>query len=311
VQRGLNLAICAFLALLATLAAAAPQAAAADPVTCQRIDPRTGLCVVSAGAGDDAPGQPGAEPAPSGGGQDPQTCFSKWTDQVVLCSSGAGIWSNTRDCYVRLLDPQPLATSPEWQGHTSGAVYTCTPDLTRVGSNLSTFFWSATPPGAPDPEQLAQEAVAAMGLSAVSIGMVPEPAAGSIGLVGMPTWMWVDRPSTATWGPVTRTASAGGVTVTATAKVEHVTWSMGDGSTVVCTSPGTAYEDRYGSQDSPDCGHRYSRTSVGLPDDAYRITATSRWVVDWAGAGDSGRIEQDLTARTAVRIGEVQVLVTS
>ena len=32
---------------------------------------------------------------------------------------------------------------------------------------------------------------------------------------------------------------------------------MGDGETVVCRTPGTPYEDRFGMKSSPDCGHTY------------------------------------------------------
>jgi hypothetical protein len=149
-----------------------------------------------------------------------------------------------------------------------------------------------------------------MGLKAIIIGIVPEPKPGRIGLVGMPTWMWVAQPSANTWGPITRTASAGGVTVTATAKVSKVVWSMGDGSSVTCTSPGTPYQDSYGKRSSPECGHTYTRTSLGQPGDAYHVSATSYWVVTWAGGGQTGIIDLDFTANTQIKVGEMQVLVT-
>ncbi len=149
-----------------------------------------------------------------------------------------------------------------------------------------------------------------MGLKAIAIGIVPEPKPGSIGLVGMPAWMWVAQPAPNTWGPITRGASAGGVTVTATAKVHDVVWSMGDGSVVTCTSPGTPYQDSYGKRDSPDCGHTYTRTSRGKSGDAYPISATSHWLITWAGGGQTGTINLDFTAGTQIKVGEMQVLVT-
>jgi hypothetical protein len=85
---------------------------------------------------------------------------------------------------------------------------------------------------------------------------------------------------------------------------------MGDGSEVVCKTAGTPYESEYGLKDSPDCGHTYTLTSAGQPDDAYTVTATSSWVVTWAGAGQSGIIRLDGINRTThIRIGEAQVLV--
>jgi hypothetical protein len=104
-----------------------------------------------------------------------------------------------------------------------------------------------------------------MRLRAIDIGIVPEPGADRMGLIGLPTWMWVNQPDAHTWGPITRSVSAGGVTATVTARVDRVVWDMGDGATVTCATPGTPYEDHYGNTDSPDCGHRYTRTSVGEP----------------------------------------------
>ena len=56
-------------------------------------------------------------------------------------------------------------------------------------------------------------------LSAINIGIAPEPGPDSIGLVGMPVWMWAKDPNDHTVGPITASASAGGITITATAKV--------------------------------------------------------------------------------------------
>jgi hypothetical protein len=66
----------------------------------------------------------------------------------------------------------------------------------------------------------------------------------------------VDHARPATFGPQILTASAGGVSITATAKVDRVVWDMGDGTSVTCTTPGTVYQDRFGFDMSPDCGHR-------------------------------------------------------
>ena len=69
------------------------------------------------------------------------------------------------------------------------------------------------------------------------------------------------------------------------------------------------YADHYGKQDSPTCGHRYEKMSTDQPDGAYQVTATSHWVVEWTGGGQSGTIEFDLTTDALpIRIGEAQVL---
>ncbi len=205
-----------------------------------------------------------------------------------------------------LSNPQPPQSYPIWEGHKDGAIFDCVVPA-HVGPGLiiaawTISYWAASaPPPPPDPLLLARNAVASMKLSAITMGLVPEPGAGSVGLVGMPNWMWVERPTQATWGPITRTASAAGWTVTATARVAQVEWAMGDGQTVRCGA-GTPYRDSYGRQASPTCGHTYTRQG------SYTVTATSHWVVVWAGIGQAGTIAMDLSQSAAVTIGEAQVL---
>jgi hypothetical protein len=185
------------------------------------------------------------------------------------------------------------------------------PTSTFTVNNSPVAASGPAPPPPPDPRRLAQQAIASMQLRAIDIGIVPEPGADRLGLIGLPTWMWVNQPDAHTWGPITRSVSAGGVTATVTARVDRIMWNMGDGTTVTCTTPGTPYEDHYGNTDSPDCGHRYTRTSVGQPSNAYTVTATSYWDIEWSGAGQGGNVEMDLSRSVPIRIGEMQVLVTN
>lgn len=204
-----------------------------------------------------------------------------------------------------LADPQPLQSDPVWEGHTDGAIYLCSvPDLAgpRFSVPLGTLrYWALSAPAAPDPAVLAQQAVDSMSLRAVDIGIVPEASAGSVGLVGMPNWMWVANPTATTFGPTSASASAGGWTVTATARVSQVVWDMGDGQSITCGA-GTPYAASYGKSDSPDCGHTYTQQGT------YTVRATSHWVVTWSGIGDAGTIALDLTQSATVTIGEAQVL---
>ena len=43
-------------------------------------------------------------------------------------------------------------------------------------------------------------------------------------------------------------------------------------------------------------------------DGFYDVSATSYWVIQWAGMGQSGTIDLDFTQTTRVAIGEVQVI---
>jgi hypothetical protein len=162
----------------------------------------------------------------------------------------------------------------------------------------------------PTPEELAQRALLAMQLKRINIGIAPKPGPNSMGLIGMPTWMWVANPTAQTFGPIERSITDV-ITVTARAEVERVVWNMGDGNTVTCTGPGTPYHESYGKRRSPDCGHAYTRTSANQPNKAYTVSATAYWVLRWTGpGGTSGTIQTDFSNQAQIQVGEMQVIIT-
>jgi hypothetical protein len=296
------------LCLLFAAMTAAP--ALAEPIVCPPgtvPDPNGGQCVItvlvpgtSGGNGGNGAGDP-AEPAAR------RTCTFTLlgSSREMPCSSEDGWWSQSQQAYCEAASPQPPLSDPVWGGRTEGQIYECTRPGAAFGVVAPVFLiWLAQPPAGapPDPRVLAQQAIATMNLKAVSIGIVPEPAPGRVGLVGMPVWMWDSNPGPSTWGPITKTASAGGYTVTATAKATKVVWSMGDGEVVVCRTPGTPYEDSYGRQDSPDCGYTYTRQGV------YQVWARSYWSVQWSGLGQSGSIPLQFANSVRITVGEAQVL---
>jgi len=297
----------------------APAPSYADTV-CQVTDPETGVCLIWIEVPGE-PGDPGGEgddgPKDTGSGA---ACYWDGTKQnihkpppgPVPCTSEYGYWSNGYNCYISLLDPQPPAGDPNWQGHEpgDGAIYNCYQPQTGI----LIWIWSQDPPPnsgtGPTPREVAQIAIEQMDLRAIDIGITPEPGEDSIGIVGMPVWMWAANPDEHTVGPITESASAGGITVTATAKLHTITWDMGDGSEVTCMSAGTAYKASYGRAKSPDCGHTYEKSSSKKPDGKYTVTATSDWVITWEGAGQTGTIRLNgLTRSAAIAVGEAQVLV--
>ena len=299
------LALCVPLLLVA-------QSASAD-VTCppEERDALSGDCPIVAedpgSSGGDSAG--GGVPVDKPGGGKKVTCTNDGDE--IPCTSDDGVWDGR--CYVKATDPQPPMNDPVWRGNTNGLIVTCTvpcealPD--QQGDPLRDEFcvvpvssWAAALPGAPDPAQLAERAVTRMTLRAIDIGIVPEEGLDRVGIVGMPQWMWVNEPRPKTFGPITRKATAGSATVTATAKVDKVVWDMGDGTTVTCVGPGTPYEDRFDTKESPDCGYRYTKQGK------YEVTATSYWTVQWEGMGQSGTIPLDFEATANIVMGEAQVI---
>ena len=305
----LRRAISVGLSLVVGLLLCVPPASAAEPIRCppgSTPRPSTGECIIVAtnpgGPSDGNPGGGGAGTGGGGGSTAPQVCT--WGGNEIECEGEYGYWSDSRNCYVSPSAITYPPDSPMWAGHhPEGAIYTCY-NMFLVGTRAYDF-WAAAPPSGPaappDPRVLAQQAVAAMQLRAIDVGIVPEARPGSVGLVGMPNWMWVENPAQNTWGPITRTASAAGYTVTATARVAQVVWDMGDGQVVAC-GEGTPYEDSFGKKSSPTCGHTYIRQGE------YTVTATSQWVITWSGIGQTGTITMDLTRSADLTIGEAQVL---
>ncbi|MET9607037.1 ATP/GTP-binding protein [Streptomyces sp. NPDC006512] len=280
------------LGAVALLAAGMSTAYADDPVKVDDCGKR--VCLEANDRGNSG----GRPPAGSGGGKSGGS--SK--------GSGSNVDGMGEDCSFRLLEPPPPADSTLWQGHApgDGAIYL---DPCGIGNGLQgealvgagRAFWAQDPPGAVavDPAVLAQRAVDSMLLSPPAIGIVPKP--GGVGVVGMPVYMWTAT-GPETYGPNVASASAGAVTVTATAKVSKIVWVMGDGKSVVCTTPGTPYNASFGKNPSPDCGHRYA--SPGK----YRVTATSTWTIDWTGGGQSGQLTEVRSSAVDIAVGEVQVV---
>lgn len=287
-------------ALLGPIVAPVSSASAGGHGRCtQLVDPATGqvkwVC-------EDAGGNGGTDPA--GGGS--STC--SFAGREIPCNGPEGAdWSSGHMCYVVPVPVSPQPDPPEGQSDEDGNWHFCMQPPPYQGSNQS--VWVEDGEVGSDPVVVAQRAIASMDLDPIAIGVVPESGPDRVGLVGLPVWMWVEDQAANTYGPITRSASQGPVSVTATAAVSSIVWDMGDGTKVTCTGPGTPYADRYGKQDSPTCGHHYEQMSDDQPDDAYQVIATSHWVVEWSGGGQSGTIELDITTEPLpIRIGEAQVL---
>lgn len=303
-----------FLALVLSLALGSvwPGPAAAidiPPGYTLDCDPVTKICTLVLVANIPTTKSPGSEGDPGSKKKKPM-CQFKGAAQA--CTSAMGNWSNGRQCYMRREAPQPPFSDARWEGHTDGSIWACVREQGYdEGRHLVTeWVWL---PGEPDtvvidPVTLAYRAVALMQLAPPVVKSAP--AVGQVGLVNMPVWLWVEKTPN-TWGPIERSASVPGLSVTATAQVKAVNWTLGDGSTVRCEGAGTPYDKSMGVKDSPDCGHRYKKTSTELPKCRYPVTATAQWDITWQSTlGDTGQISMTQQAAIQLRIGEaVPVLV--
>jgi hypothetical protein len=130
--------------------------------------------------------------------------------------------------------------------------------------------------------------------------------AASVVPVGLPVWMWTNE-TAQSWGPIEASASDRGLTVYVIAHVTRAEWAMGDGDTETCRQPGTPYSTSYGvGGESPDCGHSYDENSLSRSGTAYNITASSFWIANWEGGGQTGELAFRIDNTDELRVGEIQ-----
>ena len=164
-------------------------------------------------------------------------------------------------------------------------------------------------PVLPAPGVLAQLAVKYLQLPDPVIRSSPAP--GALQLTRLPVWLWV---AANVWQPQSKTAQVPGEAVTATATPVSAAWAMGNGTTVTCQGPGTAYAPGDNpSAVSPTCGYTYQASSAGQPDGAYKVTATITWDITWAGPGGAGGVLAPIqtVAAAEFRVAESQALNTN
>ena len=94
-------------------------------------------------------------------------------------------------------------------------------------------------PRPPSPEEIAAA------LFDRTVALAPDPAIevapGILGLTGLPSFVWLDRPLE----PLTATASAGPVTVIAEAHPAGYSWHFGDGASRTTAHPGQRWTPRH------------------------------------------------------------------
>ena len=153
-----------------------------------------------------------------------------------------------------------------------------------------------------NPVVVAQQAVKQLLLASPTIEMAPP--SGSPQLVGVATWMWVNPGA---WQTLSASATAGTVTTTATATPSKVVWNMGDGATVTCDGPGTAYSPAAPNA-TTNCSYTWAQAGT------YQVTATLYWSVTWTAVGAPGGgnlgLQAGPAAQVAVTVTESQAINT-
>ncbi|MBT8228009.1 MAG: hypothetical protein HKP61_13390 [Dactylosporangium sp.] len=202
------------------------------------------------------------------------------------------------DCYVQRL---PGQESTPIGGPMPGAWYERICLLPGGGEAVSAAFW-LTDDQVISPATVARQAVARLTLPTLVLRWNPAPPADQI--LYIPTWLWVDSVS---WVPQSATASVPGLSVTATATPTRVVFATGDGNSVTCDGPGTAWQSGMDPLSaSPTCGYTYPAPG------AYTLTATVTWTVTWAGGGTSGTVDPLTTsASQQVRVVEAGAVNTN
>jgi hypothetical protein len=223
--------------------------------------------------------------------------------------SAAGGNSGVTCKYVKDTSPWPEGVTDPHAG-AQGAYYTSichSGPISYQNIVVSFNLWVPDSQPAVAPAVLAQTARRYLPLPAP--GIRTSPAVSVDQVVNVPTWLWVDP---ATWGPRSATASVPNETATVTATPVSVTWTLGDGSRVVCHGPGTPYTGGDPARPSPDCGHLYRRSSAGQPGLRYPVTATTSWRISWVASGvvaASGSLAPlARTATTTLRVAEAQTV---
>lgn len=291
-----------------TLAVGLTGSAAADPGAI--CPPNATNCDVWDGL-PGGPGGPGTGNPGGGGGSDGPARKCTRDGVAVRCYDEVLGWFNQSDgCYYKLQEPQPEGVPEGMESYLKSCG-----GAGGVGDQVPVDL-AAPPPGfgaAPDPADLAAEALASLNLRRVVVGIAPDPEQNP-GLVGLPIWLWVAPPGDdseleETWGPQEAAAEDRGVRVEITAKVEKIVWSMGNNARITCTGPGRAFNPNTDGNANPPCGYNgYPKPTA--PGASYQISAITHWKVTWeSNGGEEGVIETTRGSNVAaIEIDELQVV---
>ena len=263
--------------------------------------------VVDPADGGGGGGSGGTDLTGGGSGGGPDVCHDP-AGAEIPCTSDLGTWFSEYGCYANPISLGPGA--PEWGGDdpSEGSLWLCNNPLD--GDPLIFFVPNGEAPVVLiDPSILAQRALDQMQLATPDVQTAPQPP--DMTYVGLETWLWMGPGQ---WDTLELTVTAGATSVTVTAAPARATWDLATGSTT-CTSPGRAWVDGMSSAAQTDCSYTWLQTSDGQPEDAFPISSTLTYQVDWTCSGacltSSGTLGEvdGLPGGAAIRVGERQSVV--
>lgn len=298
-----------FLALGATV----PVAGAPTPIdtlaaqTCPPGEkPRQGqtgwMCVPASDPGD--PDSLG-DKSPDDSGTTPRVCRRRYGGEEVPCSTEDGIWNWERSCYASPMVPQPPPGYSSWDGHeaSEGSIWLCT----RVTPWKPWFVPASESPD--DPGTVAERVVESIPLVRPTVRLSPRAET----YVGLETWLWVNPGQ---WRTVTGSATAGATVVRVVAEPLRVVWDLG-GEEVSCASAGRPWVVGMSGSARTDCSHVFAQTSRSRPGGVLPVTAQIIYSAEWtctgmcsASSGSLGEVNGFVSEPLAVRVGEIQTIVT-
>lgn len=138
---------------------------------------------------------------------------------------------------------------------------------------------------------------------------LPDPAVNPTDeqLVGLPMWMWLERP----WERVATTAAIGDTWAAVAAFPIMARWTFADGTTVWCDQ-GRRYDTaRPARAQHSDCTHTFQRSSTWTEGGVEWVEVTMIWKVEWYSSDGSGQPLGTVERSTSfpVRVVEAQAVV--
>ncbi|MGD8214423.1 hypothetical protein [Aestuariimicrobium sp. Y1814] len=143
---------------------------------------------------------------------------------------------------------------------------------------------------------VAREASLSLQVPEPTIQIGPDPARNKWNMIpiGFPIWIWTTEPKA-----LHATTTQQGITITMTATQGPTTITLGDGTTITCTTMTPRAPVITPPPPSPDCGHTYTDKAH------YTITATTTWTIQWDALGFTGTIPITRTGTAPLHVGEL------